>query len=175
MEVMFQAFITAPTGYQRVFKEIITDLGGQTINGTLGVAEPVNDGDCATKGYVDGFFDKEINKMTVPVEIVRDTPTILNEITRDFPAGDYEISFQEFISYDTSRNKYYLNFESSTHTITIPEVVHEPKDADEVNPEFSRVLLLNHTGGDINFKITIEHSSNNVLTVHYADLMIKKL
>ena len=38
------------------WREFIHDQGGQTINGTLGVAEPVDSNHCATKGYVDALI-----------------------------------------------------------------------------------------------------------------------
>jgi hypothetical protein len=124
-------------------------------------------------GTLTGVPIFEYNKIAAPMDVARDTEVLLNTITVvDAPAGVYEIKLQEFVSYDTTRGKYELRFTSSTHTVSIPVVVHEPKDRNEVNPEFSRIIL-DHTGGDINFTVSAYHDTNNLMTVEYSDLSVE--
>ena len=125
-----------------------------------------------TGSYAEPFY--EFNKLATPLNVPRDTVTELNVL--DIPtlaAGTYEVVFQEYISYDTTRGKYTLSVASTTHTITIPSIVHEPKDSHEVNPENQR-FIFDHAGGAFNFNVSVEHATDNTLTVHYADLSIER-
>jgi hypothetical protein len=128
--------------------------------------------DAVTGSLAEPYY--EFTKLSAPIDIPRDTPTEITKLElENLKAGIYEIQFQQYISYDTTRGKYKLHVDSDTHTITIPELVHEPKDAHEVNPENQRVIV-DHTGGPLNITIGISHATDNLLTVHYADLSIER-
>ena len=107
--------------------------------------------------------------------IAANTITQLNELNiSEAPAGTYEISFSGYYSFPTTRHSYYIGLTSNTHTVKIPQIVHEPKDSNNINPEYDR-FIFNHGGGAINFAVYLEHDHNEDLTVHYSDIKLTRL
>jgi len=106
--------------------------------------------------------------------IAPNTLTMLNEINTNRGAGLYEVSFAGTYSYPTTRHAYHIGLQSTTHTVKIADLVHEPKDSGEINPEYDR-FIFNHAGGDINFSVWVEHDHSEDLTVYYSDIKLVKI